>query len=115
MKYIHYNGTTILTGDEIADAVAEYAAVLGANGRTDTVHVPTADAHGQLIRATLLIGPASQIVLEPAPEDELEPESPEFVEQLRRGARSAGSAQPVHAEGDDVLGADSEAPATTER
>lgn len=113
MKYIHHDGSAILTGDEIADAVAEYAAVLGANERTDTVHVPTPDEHGQLTHATLLIGPASQIVLEPAPEDELEPESPEFVEQLRRAARTAGPARPVHAEGTDVLGVDPEAQASS--
>jgi hypothetical protein len=101
MKYIHYDAASIMTGDAIAEAVVAYAAVLGANGRTDTVHVPTMDEHGIATTATVLIGPASQIVVDDAPDDELEPEDPAFIERLRRAAKSMTGTQPVHAEGID--------------
>jgi len=98
MKHIHYDGSTITTGDDIAEAVVEYAAALGANGGTDTVHVPTFDAHGTATTSTILIGPASQIVVSDAEEDELEPEDEHFVGRLREASAAAGSVQVVHAD-----------------
>jgi hypothetical protein len=98
MKYIHYDGSAILTGDAIAEAVAQYAAVLGANGRTDTVHVPTVDWDGASTTATMLLGPASQIVVDDAPDDLLEPDDDGFVQRLRDAAEHVGPASPVNAE-----------------
>lgn len=113
MKYIHYDGTQILTGDLIADAVADYAAVLGANARTDTVSVPSVADDGSVDRTTLLIGPASELTVSSAPDDELEPEDPEFIRHLRDAAVRAGTARPINADGghrfvgaDGVVGLD---------
>jgi hypothetical protein len=99
MKYIHYNGQPTLTVDGVADAVIEYAAVLGSNNRTDTIDVPTFDENGQPAIETLLIGPASQITVTPAPEDELEAEHEDFVRHLQDLAVAAGPARPVHEDG----------------
>ncbi|WP_420367015.1 hypothetical protein [Curtobacterium sp. L1-20] len=98
MKYIHYNGQPTMVADEVADAVIEYAAVLGSNDKTDTVDVPTFDEAGQPSIETVLIGPASQITLSPAPEDELEFQSDheDFVRHLRDLGAAAGPARPVH-------------------
>lgn len=99
MKYIHYDGSLIMTGDRIADAVADYAAVLGANGRTDTVAVPSVALDGTLTLTTVLVGPASELVVGEAPDDELEPEDPAFIARLRTAAASAGEQHPVDADG----------------
>lgn len=96
MKYIRYNGQATLAADDVADAVIEYAAVLGSNGRTDTIDVPTFDEDGQAAIETLLIGPASQITVSPAPEDELENDHERFVQHLRNLAAAAGPERPVH-------------------
>lgn len=98
MKYIHYNGQATMVVNSVADAVIEYAAVLGSNGRTDTIAVPTFDETGRPATETLLIGPASQITVSPAPEDELEYEDDhtEFLQRLRDLAAAAGPARPVH-------------------
>jgi hypothetical protein len=98
MKYIHYNGQATMAVDAVADAVIEYAAVLGSNGRTDTIAVPTFDEHGRSATETLLIGPASQITVSPAPEDELEFEEAheDFLQRLRDLAAAAGPLRPVH-------------------
>lgn len=99
MKYISYDGVEILTGDLIADAVLDYAAILGANRRTDTVAVPAVAFDGSITRTTVLIGPASEIVVSDAPDDVLEPEDPAFIRRLRDAAMFAGSAFPVDADG----------------
>jgi hypothetical protein len=98
MKFIHYNGQATMVADGVADAVIEYAAVLGSNGRTDTIDVPTFDDDGQAATETLLIGPASQITVSPAPEDELELDDDyeTFRQHLRDLAAAAGPARPVH-------------------
>lgn len=99
MKYIHYDGNQILTGDLIADAVADYAAVLGANSRTDTIAVPAVADDGSVTRTTVLVGPASELSVTTAPDDELEPEDRAFIRHLRAAAARAGGEQPVDADG----------------
>ncbi|GGK98146.1 hypothetical protein JOE58_003406 [Curtobacterium luteum] len=99
MKYISCEGVDVMTGDLIADAVMDYAAVLGANARTDSVSVPSVGPDGALIRTTLLVGPASEFVVIPAPDDVLEPEDPDFIRRLRDAAGRAGDARPLDADG----------------
>lgn len=99
MKYINYDGSVIMTGDRIAEALADYAAVLGANGRTDAVHVPTIGADGAIETSTVLVGPASELVLTQAPDDELDLEDPGFIRRLRDAAAKAGPEQPLYADG----------------
>ena len=79
MKYIVYGENRVMTGDAIAEAVIAYAAALGQNGTTDIVDVPTSDEHGSAATAELLLGPASQLMIETAPDDELEPEDEALV------------------------------------
>lgn len=65
MQRIYYcTGTSFLTGDDIADAVLEYAWVLAQYGRFDLVRVPTRRADGSTGSSTLLVGPSSQISTE---------------------------------------------------
>ncbi|OUE25871.1 hypothetical protein [Clavibacter michiganensis] len=68
MQIIHYGESTYVTGDDIAHAVLEYAKALAHAESSDVVAIPFRrddDADGRL---ELLIGPASQIVLERADE-----------------------------------------------
>jgi hypothetical protein len=65
MQRIYFcTGTSFLTGDDIADAVLEYAWVLAQYGRFDLVRVPTRRADGSTGSSTLLVGPSSQISTE---------------------------------------------------
>jgi hypothetical protein len=83
MKTIHYSDAVILTSDAAADAVMDYATALATHGTADSVSVPTVDEDGFETLVRVLIGPASQMVVEPAPDDELEPESRTFVADVR--------------------------------
>jgi hypothetical protein len=102
VKDIQYAGRAIRTSDGTADAVIHYAAVLGANGKTDTLDVPTIDEHGEPAVETLLIGPASQITLSAATDDgrTVDPDDEAFVEHVRRLADAAGPVRPVHEDQD---------------
>jgi hypothetical protein len=109
VKYIHYDGSQILTGDAIADAVVDYAAVLGANSRTDTVAIPAVADDGAVTKTTVLIGPASELTVSAAPDDELEPEDHGFIRRLRDAAERAGTERPVDVDGGTrFVGADSD-------
>ncbi|WP_146242588.1 MULTISPECIES: hypothetical protein [unclassified Curtobacterium] len=112
MKDIHYAGRAIRTTNGAADAVIRYAAVLGANRKTDTVDVPTVDERGRPSIETLLLGPASQITVGPAADDAREGsvddagvddagvDDADFIEQVRRLAVLAGPVRPVHEDPD---------------
>lgn len=97
MKHIRYDNTTILTGDDIADAVIEYAAALSGGDRADTVAVPSIAPDGTRTTTKILIGPTSELVVEDADDDQLEDEDGDFVERLRAAARTFGHAEPIHA------------------
>lgn len=90
MKYVVYGENRVMTGDAIAEAVLAYAAALGENGTTDIVEVPTTDDDGVGILTEILLGPASQVMVEVAPDDELEPEDEDLVNELVRRTEAVG-------------------------
>jgi hypothetical protein len=62
---IHYADGRYLTGDEVAAAVVEYAEALAREGTAAaTVVIPVRVDDGSVERVEVLIGPASQIVIE---------------------------------------------------
>ena len=71
---IHYDSSVILTSDDVADAVIEYAAALSGGDRADTVEVPAVAPDGTMTTTKILIGPASELLVEDADEDEDEEE-----------------------------------------
>jgi hypothetical protein len=91
MKTITYAGESFVTGDEIALAVLDYARALARSGSADTVEIPVRTGAGDITVATLLIGPASQIVAEDDqdPGDELRDD--EVVAELSRRSRATES------------------------
>ncbi|OIH92717.1 MULTISPECIES: hypothetical protein [unclassified Curtobacterium] len=97
MKYVVYGENKVMTGDAIAEAVLAYAAALGENGTTDIVEIPTSDQDGLAATAQVLLGPASQVMIEVAPEDELEPEDQDLVNELTRRTAEVGGSRFVDA------------------
>jgi hypothetical protein len=62
VKVLRMTTDQLATDDRIAELLMEYAAVLGRAGTTDTVELPVARG-GQSEKASILLGPASQITL----------------------------------------------------
>ena len=58
MKRLHIGTGSLVTGDEIADAVLDYAAALYESGRTATIGIPILDDGGKRQDARILITPA---------------------------------------------------------
>jgi hypothetical protein len=69
MKRIYYASGSLVTGDRIAEAVIVYAELLALRDTSDTIDVPISLDSGEVGRAQLLIGPASQLVLVPEETD----------------------------------------------
>jgi hypothetical protein len=68
MMRLEYAGGTLITGDEIADAIVRYAAALGVANTAVAIDVPGVTADGVSGTFQILIGPASQIMVEPTDE-----------------------------------------------
>jgi hypothetical protein len=62
MKRIYHSGGSIVTGDDLADAVMLYAEALGNRHETDVVDIPVLAEDGSRGRAQILIGVSSQLM-----------------------------------------------------
>jgi hypothetical protein len=63
VKQITYIESELLTDDTVADLLIEYAKTLALNGKSDTVDIPAIGHDGIVHMTTLLIGPASQLIV----------------------------------------------------
>ncbi|MDM4764197.1 hypothetical protein QT381_14405 [Galbitalea sp. SE-J8] len=97
MQRVFYAGGSFLTSDQIAEALFDYAAALATSPLADVVHVPIVDERStRQSVATLLIGPASQLMSMAADIDGLvDPIDTETVEELERRALLVGASRPV--------------------
>lgn len=82
MKRIHYASGSLLTGDAIADAVVRFAAILAQNSTAAEVRAPAILDDGEVGEALMLLGPASQILVEAAHYDGSELHAETFVAEL---------------------------------
>jgi hypothetical protein len=84
MHRIYYAGDSILTGSEISHALLEYAQMLAKAATAATFEIPTREDDGSVGHATLLLGPASQLIAdaEESEYDELVDEP--LVDRLKR-------------------------------
>jgi hypothetical protein len=102
---IHYADGRYLTGDDIALAVVECAEALAREGTAaETVRVPVRLPEGDVGIVEILIGPASQIVVEPAGPSDEELRDPDALARIReqtRGARRAQTGRHVTADHQD--------------
>lgn len=63
VKLIVYAGAELLTGDDIAAGVLRYCEALAGSVVAEVIEIPVREADGSLSRATLLVGPTSQMVV----------------------------------------------------
>jgi hypothetical protein len=92
VKHIIYGLASVLTTDDAAYAVLDYAAALAQAGLADTVHVPTVDRWGMNTTSSLLLAPAIGVLVQGAPDDELQPDTAGFITELRWRTRAVQTA-----------------------
>lgn len=102
MERIHYAGSSVLTGDAIARSLLRYAEALAVRKGSTTVEIPVRRPSGGLGRASLLIGPASQLFSETEDSDLDEIVDDELVERFTREAERLGVSRPMAEAGGPV-------------
>ncbi|GAA1836882.1 hypothetical protein [Agromyces salentinus] len=65
MKRVNYDGQTLVTGDAVADALAEYSVAVTRMSAGTTVDVPVLEPDGAVTVHTLLFTPATSLEVEP--------------------------------------------------
>ncbi len=106
MRRIRYAGDSVVTGDDIASVVIEYSEALAKANTAASIDIPVRIGQGDIGTATLLVGPASQLISVPEPDDTAEIVDEGVVAELRDRIDELG---PMHV----VLAEDDEAPVQT--
>lgn len=94
MMRMTYAGGEVLTGHAIAQAVIDYAAALAEADMATTIEIPGRTAEGVTGTFGILLGPSSQILVEPT-DDAEEIEDPELLDELRRLTRVLTDPPPI--------------------
>jgi hypothetical protein len=97
MMRIYYSGGSLLTGDALAASVLAYAEALAKSPRADIVQIPVlVPDSDDLALASLLIGPASQLMSVPElSHGRVEPFDALLVDDLERRSLLLGSPRPI--------------------
>ncbi len=83
MKHVTFAEKSLLVGDEVADLLMEYAALVAASGQADTVDVRAFGSDGQEVVATLLLDQGVPIMAETSHTSMVEPDNAEALEYMR--------------------------------
>jgi hypothetical protein len=83
MKYLIYGVASVMTSDEAAYAVLDYATALAQSGLADRVDVPSVDDYGMAATSSFILAPAIGVLVQSAPDDELGPETTQFAAEIR--------------------------------
>ena len=89
MKYVTYSGETVLTTDGVGTAIVEYARALVADKSTDVVDIPVVLNHAEAT-ASLLIGPASPLIVVEAENHEMALKDTTAIERMHAKMAALG-------------------------
>jgi hypothetical protein len=95
MQRIHYAGHDFCTGNDLADAVVEYACLLAEAGRYATIDLPTTAGDGGATTARLLLGPSMPVASESVQGPGVELVDETALTGLRDAARRLRKPAPV--------------------
>ncbi|HEY8589546.1 MAG TPA: hypothetical protein VIL55_08340 [Naasia sp.] len=84
MKHITYADKSILTGEDIADLLVDYAALLTNKGMGDSVTIKGFSDRGEDVEANMLLSEGAPILAETVHSSLPEPDNAEAVEYVRR-------------------------------
>jgi ethanolamine utilization protein EutP (predicted NTPase) len=83
MKHLTFADKSLITGDDAADLIVEYAAVLAQHQDADTVDINAYSSDGQQVSAKLLLDVGAPVMAETTNTDLPEPDNAEAVTYMR--------------------------------
>jgi hypothetical protein len=83
MKHITFADKSLLIGDEVADTLLEYAALLTREASGDTVQVAAISSDGDEVTASFLLGPGVSMMAETTHNSLPEPDNTAAVEYMK--------------------------------
>jgi hypothetical protein len=107
VKTIVYAGAELMTGDDIALGVLRYCEALAGAAVAEVIEIPIRKADGSLSRATLLVGPTSQMVAEDVESEWEEVVDLDVMQRLGERTRAQQPVASIHYPSGDDEDADS--------
>jgi hypothetical protein len=104
MRILSYSGESVVTTNGVGDAVVDYARALIADNSVDVVDIPVVFEQQELM-ASMVLGPASQLIVLPSHDPEVELGDELTIARLRAKAAALGPHVVVPSES-GVLGSD---------
>jgi hypothetical protein len=89
MRILSYSGESVVTTDGVGEAIIDYARALIADNSADVVDIPVVFAKGELT-ASMVIGPASQLLVAPCHDAEVELRDELTIARLRAKTAALG-------------------------
>lgn len=89
MRIVSYSGESVLTTDRVGEAVVDYARALIAENSTDVVDIPVL-VDDEELTASMVIGPASQLIVVPAHDHEVPLRDEMTIARLRAKIAALG-------------------------
>jgi hypothetical protein len=103
MKHLTVESKDLLIGDEAADVLTEYAAIVARLGSGDNVELHCISSDGDEVIASLVLSSGTSILTETTHNSLPEPDNSEVIAYMRERIRAATTPPAVQpAEGEDV-------------
>ncbi|WP_372983468.1 hypothetical protein [Microbacterium sp.] len=91
MKHVKYAEKSVLVGDDAADTLMDYARVLASEGSADTVTLRVVSPDGNIVDASFLLTPSTELMVESTNSQLEEPDNWETVQEMRDRIASSRS------------------------
>jgi hypothetical protein len=89
MRILSYSGESVVTTDGVGEAVVDYARALIADKSTDVIDIPILFEDEELT-ASLVLGPASQLIVVPSHEIDVELQDEMTIARLHTKTAALG-------------------------
>jgi hypothetical protein len=89
MRILSYSGESVITTDRVGEAVVDYARALIAENSTDVVDIPVLFEDEEMT-ASMVLGPASQLIVAPAHNHDAELRDELTIARLRAKISALG-------------------------
>jgi hypothetical protein len=102
VKELIYAGGKTIVSDELAEAITDYAQIMATNGDSGVIEFPAVGEDGTVGMSRLLLGPASQIIVEPVTAEPSNLDDTEVIAELKARIRAAGTQHALPIDPDDI-------------